>query len=234
MAPIIEEFQNGKKKIVFYGSHHSFDREEIEAIRKTIDEFKPEIVLVEYGYEKREFSSEEEAIEKGDDMGFCVYYTKKKGIKIGPNDPSPEKCIEHITEKFGKEIAFTFFMFRTLDGLSRGGKIHKESFFTNYAGYFRLNTKWKGFDYSYANFRKLFKKLTGEEYGEKNNYFKYYDPTMDFNKFNEISREENEFRDNFMIEYLRKMLKEHDKIFIIKGSGHLFSCFDKIEKLVLE
>ena len=92
----IEKFEKGKKKLVLIGVSHSNDSEQINKIKREIEKFNPDVILIEGEFEKAKFSSESEAILHGWEMGFVSYFARKRNILLEPNDPSDEECIKFI------------------------------------------------------------------------------------------------------------------------------------------
>jgi len=165
--------------LVFFGASHTQNLVEISKLIEAIRNFNPSIILIEGGFEKATFKSEEQAIKTGGEMGAVSFFAKTKGIILLPNDPDRKDELEFMTEKFGKDFTNLYFSLRE-------SKEHPD----------------------------------------------YFNPTLSINEFNTATRELNKFRDAFMINKIRLLIKENKKICVVKGSHHLLMNKDKIRKII--
>ncbi len=71
-----------------------------------------------------------------------------------------------------------------------------------------------------------------EDYVPNKNYSDYFNPTLKINLFSKISFELSEFRDNFMLNKIKKTLLKYNRLFIIKEVYHLHKNEEKIRRLL--
>jgi len=226
---IVEIFNKKGKKLTFFGSRHSADPKQIRAIRKSIVETKPEIILVESGYDRATYPTKKEAIQQGQECGYVAYLAKKRGIKIQSNDPSDKFIDEKVSLKYGKDITFLYSMLRII--IHTRKKINFDYYFKNSAGYYQYELQWKNFNCTYNNFKRIFIKEIKEEFDLNKNYFDYFDPTLDYNILNGVTRDINDIRKSYMLKLLKKLLKKYNNIFLIKGQSHLLFEKENIKKI---
>lgn len=216
-----KEFRIKNNFIIFFCVRHSKDREQIKSIRKEIDNFGRGVVLVEGSFHIPNFPNEEIAIQTGGEMGFASFYSKRKGLKVLSNDPSSREGIAFIVSEFGKDIAFLYFVLKEINQNLRLNKKTGKADLQRSIRIFKSNTNWKGFDYNPSHFMELFKEVVGKEYSFSTDYTDLFNPHCNRCKLNSVSRSESEFRDEFMIKVIKEVLKEHNRILIFKGKGHL-------------
>ncbi|MFC1682523.1 hypothetical protein ACFL0X_02815, partial [Nanoarchaeota archaeon] len=91
-----KDFISKKKHLRFFGSCHSKEKAHIDFLKKKLNEFKPTLILIEGGYEGAHFNTEEEALDKGIEMGFTSFYAKSNNIKLKGNDPHYTKQVSFL------------------------------------------------------------------------------------------------------------------------------------------
>ncbi len=210
--------------LIFFGVAHTKNLVEISKLIEAIREFNPDIILIEGGFEKATFRSEEEAIEKGGEMGAVSFFAKKNVINLLPNDPDQKDEFDFMIKEFGRDFTLLYFVLRN-------SNYRKQKIDQNVLNEIKNLTKWENFDFSLQNFKRIFFGIINESFDENKNYSDYFNPTLSINKLNSATQELNEFRDNFMVGKLKSLIKENKKIGIVKGSYHLFKNKDEIRKL---
>lgn len=203
---IYTEIASGEKKVFLLGSYHSDNREQLELIRRTIEEFNPDVVLVEGAFSEATFDSVEDSIKRGGEMGYASFISGKKSICVRSNDPLIMEAKKFLENKYGARCGELYFLLR---GFSSG--VGGED--------------WE-------RIRVLLGEVLNEDFHESKKYSEYFDPTISKNLFNKITRELNVFRDEYMLNEISRLLKKHSKIFVIKGDYHLESYFEKIRSVV--
>jgi len=225
----LKTFSNNNKKIIFIGSRHEKGINEIMSIKSIFDEFNPYISLVEDEFDIADFKTESEAINKGGDMGFISFLAKKRGIKVVSNDPRFEEEFSFIEKRYGRDLSFLYFFLRDRCSMIKSKTFTK--YLTDKEIIDYILKKVHYYNYSLDRVKKTFKELFNSEMEERD-YSAFFNPTLNINKFNEVTWELNEFRDDYMINKLRELLKENTKIFIIKGEHHLNKSKEKIQKMM--
>ena len=182
MASLIRTISRTGKQVIFLGTTHSIFPKNLAALKRAIFKYKPDVVLVESGRKFEAYKSESDSIKRDHEVGFCAYWANRIGALVLPNDPSRKRLINAVSRRYGKELAMVYFIAR--DSTPR--KIHKEIYYKNAIGWFREDTSWSGFDYSYSSFCNLLRKHFGSEHPTDTHDF--FNPCYDWHKFHEMSR----------------------------------------------
>jgi len=219
-----EKLRSGNKEILLIGSSHSDEKEYVSKIKNYFLDFNPDIVLVEGNFDIPEFSSEEDAVARGKDMGFVNYLSKFNDVPIYSNDPSFSSDINFVEDIYGKDVAFLYFFLRC----------HKYTDSFNLIDKIKSCVSWPDYDFSMENVKVLFNKIFDFEIDLERDYSSFFDPTLHENKFNDVSRKLNIFRDDYMINKLREIICDYDKIFIIKGDYHITTNMDRFRAVLNE
>ncbi len=206
---VIQIVSNSSKSIFLFGTKHSKDLRQLELIQDSIKKFGPDVVLIEGNFDKAAFNSEEEAIKSGKELGFASFYCKSNNIPMFSNDPLKREDRDYITRRYDKEISQLYFFIRSFSANQNIGK--------------NLIPK---------NVNLLTQKILKEKFNLKKDYSDYFNPTLEINLFNKISKELSSFRDSCMVNKTKLFLTKCDKIFLIKGDYHIKNCLDKIKLLV--
>ena len=228
----IEKFEKGQKEIIFFGSQHGRDISQILNIQEQIENLKPEIILIEGNYDKSIFSSKEEAISKGGELGFTSFLAKQKKIKLLSNDPSAKEDINFLSKKYGKGFSFLYFFLRNRDFYNQNLPMPKNKIEEITINNLTKESEGGNYDFTIENLKQIFLKIFGRKFNPNKDYSDYFNPTLPNNKFTIATRELTEFRDKFMLELIKKLLGKYDKFFIIKGEHHLKKTKEEIKKLI--
>lgn len=194
-----------ERRVFLLGSDHSKNPEQLKLIKYYIEKFNPDVVLLEGNFDRATFDSVEDSIKYGADMGYASFLSKKKSIRVESNDPPFVEDKKFIENRYGSEMGELYFLLRDIPGASDEGR---------------------------ERIKILLKQILNEDFDEKIDYLDYFDPTISKNLFNEITKELNVFRDEYMLSKISELLNECSKIFVIKGDYHLNSCFEEIRSVV--
>ena len=221
---LVEKFLGENFKIIFFGSIHGKDEKQTKGIKEIFSSFIPDIVLVEGNFENANFSSEEEAIQKGGELGFACFLAKSKNIIVKGNDPSNLDQINFLVKNYGKNFTFIYFILRDLSQ-TQNRELIKE-----FIEDFKDTTNWENFNYSYENLINNTKNTLIKEIKEIHK--DYFNPNLNISDFNEATKKLSEFRDNYLTNLLKNLINSYKKIFIIKGKSHLLKQKQEIAKLI--
>jgi uncharacterized protein YfkK (UPF0435 family) len=212
--------------LIFFGTSHTQDLDVIHKLIEKIKKFSPNVILIEGGFEKATFDSEEMAIKRGGEMGAVSFFAKNSKITLLPNDPDSTEEINFLSQKFGKDFAFLYFYLRN-SSFYKNQKINLDVL-----NEIKNTAKWENFDFSIQNIKNIFLNVINEPFIQDKDYSNYFNPTLSFNKLNLATRELNKFRDDFMISKLKSLIRNKDNICIVKGSYHLIKTKKAIKELI--
>jgi len=228
----VEKFENSKNIIIFFGSQHSKDKNQLIEIEKRIKDLQPNIILVEGNYNLANYKSKEESVLYGGEMGFVSYLAKNKKIKLLSNDPPEKRTIMFVTQKYGKDFCFLYSFMRNINHYLKDNKGKMNGLIEYTILKFKSNSNWDNYEYTFQNLKKIFKSLMEKDLDIYQDFSDYFNPNLSFSIFNKISRDLSEFRDSFTMNLLKEILIHNRKIFIIKGKSHLYKQKNKISSLL--
>ncbi|MEK7579076.1 MAG: hypothetical protein AAB460_00900 [Patescibacteria group bacterium] len=246
----IFELTSGNKRLVYFGSHHTNNPQDpmFEEIQTRFKELQPEIVYVEgmqeindhkeLAVEKRKDTTLEETIKDGENL-----YTLKLAIDAGVEFESPEpkqfEVIQHLLGKgFSGGDIFKEHMYSIIAQYQRhyakektleGCKKYLEPYFSR----FQKNSRWKLEDLERVK-QELFADLDLDA-------TKYRDQVVPNPRkeavqtiINQVSRNSSRFRDEYGLERIAEGLKNHDKLFVVYGSGHAVRLEPALRALLVQ
>lgn len=222
-----EEFKNNDKSILFIGTSHENNSSFFSFLKTECDNFKPEVILVEGGFENANFENEQEAIEKGLEMGMITYYLKSKNYPLLGNDPSFSEEINFLKKEYDLDLINTYFFLRSLSFYLEKQIIPKDKVEEEVLK--EINQKQQNLTLDTV---KNTLKTYDLEYNISTKYFDYFNPTIKGNIFNDMTRKLGEYRDSYMIEKLKNLLKKYNKILILKGEYHLKKSREAINEII--
>ncbi len=77
-----ETFTLKQKTVLFAGVDHTPDLQQIDEIRQVLVAFRPQVILVEGGFEDCVFESEDDAIQRGWEVGFVSHFAARTGARL--------------------------------------------------------------------------------------------------------------------------------------------------------
>ena len=213
-------FTGNGKKILFFGSQHSWNPKdpEMDQIKEIFKKFNPDLVLVE-ATKLTMPRSEREAILTHGEVGLIEYLARKRDIKVIPADPNEKQIVKKLLKKYSKEELVLYFILRTLDQYPKiGSKPKFETFLKSTIDYYRFLDP----NLSYESFKRIFQKILKKNFNPNflGKFTELFNPKKNLAITNAIARDESFLRDSYTINVLKKMFRRYDKILIVKGSGH--------------
>jgi hypothetical protein len=230
------EASNDAKKIVCFGSPHTSDPRDgvFEQIHETFEGTRPDIVYIEgWGVinkrkdivrQKMQGISLEEAKREGE--GF---FTLKLAADAGTDFESPEpdfrQEIDHsLNRGFAKRDIFAFYLYRSIAQYQRETSERSiedcKKYLIPFLETFQEESGWDSAEL-HALEREV---LTELDVQDEKKYQAQVDPIPWDGKpqtvLNEISRNSNRFRDEYIVDRIAEGLKQYDTLFVVYGSAH--------------
>jgi len=225
-------FSQKNKKILFFGSYHSWNPEdpEMDQIKKIFKKFNPTLVLVETT-KLISPKDEKKAILQHGETGLVQYLAQKNQIKAIPADPNKKLVIKKLAKKYSKDELVLYFLLRTLDQYP---KVKIKPKFNDFLKYVIKEYKKIFGHLSYQRFQRIFKKVLKKKFNPNSlgKLTELFNPEKNLTILNLIARDESFLRDSYTLSILKKMLKKFDRILIVKGIGHAKFFEENIPKIL--
>ncbi len=224
--PYVYEYSNNTKSILVFGSYHTSNPKDkvINNIESRFNLFEPDIVLYEGDGISFE-STADKSIHYYFEMGFVRYLCNKKQLLDMNLEPSSSSKYAYLLNKYSKHEVFLADLGSQIS-LLLNSNINKDSFdFEKKYNLYIKNYIDDGFpitdlekDISY--FYKIYKSFYGIEFNLRT--FDYTTVEIKYNStiLNKINQESAKYRDIYMLEKIKKLLSEYNRIYIQIGGRH--------------
>jgi hypothetical protein len=230
--------RNGEKQLFWFSGIHSNDPASpmFGDIQKEMTGFQPSYVLVEGGFDRIEYSSEDEAILDGE-SAYASHLARNLGFPVGNIEPTDGEINDRLLEEFSPREILSMYLFRQMvqsqreaknkdiqyeqmleeilhSGLTAGlpeidlGGGISAALVDPYAGYPVDQENWLDVD-AYS----VVYDQSGELYG--------------------IWKAANDFRNQHILILLADLYKHCDRIFIVMGFDHARDLSTQLEELVM-
>lgn len=224
--------KESNKEVLYYGSVHSNDTTDVmfNDIEKSFQEFMPEMVLIEGGYNSSSYSTKNEAIQNGE-MAFMSYLADQHNVEKQNIEPSGKYVDSLLLEKYSREQILTMYVLRQTHQYIKQIKHSDFSFSETIVDYVN-NVNKSHFDKQAEslNFEVIFKMveqetgiaITEDNWREKEVTIRRY-VFKEGSISNEIYNTVLDLRDMLAVEKIIKTLHMHNKVFVIMGNQHLIN-----------
>ncbi|WP_439506204.1 hypothetical protein [Sediminibacterium sp.] len=240
--PYIVEFTNGKKKIVFCGTMHLSKADLNNPLYKKIEAaffaFRPDVCVNEGGdISQKIYTSKKEAILSDGEIGLTKILADSLKLSCVNGDMNEAYEFKNLLQRYSTEEFIAYVVNERLMWELKGRKIFNQQdvekefnkFIQGYImtlGKVNLTETEQSFDFFKASFEKTVGRPFDINRPEPSNPF---DPK---GKFQEIGRVSKQIRDQNLIGTIDQLLDAYDKIFIVFGGWHLFTCKPGIEEII--
>lgn len=239
--PMKSHIVKGNKEIFYYGSVHSNDVNDpmFSDIEESFVTFKPDIVLIEGGYNMVEFKERKDAMLRGE-MAFVSYLSSLANVKKDNAEPSDSSINSILIGKYSMEKIFTMYILRQtfqLINQAKNCKIDLEKEIVSYANK-ELATRLfeDSSSLSFGDITRIVEKESGILLTSTNIMDKEVEIRRHlYKKGSETSKIHAEavaLRDAHTVRLAAKYLKDYNRIFIIMGNQHLMNQEDPLKKEV--
>lgn len=168
----------------------------------------------------------------------------EKNIQVFFPEPGFVEQVQYLEQKFKSEVIFGFFVLEAIDQFFRANKslellnieIQEEILWEKEKLF--LLPKWREFDFSENNFEQILKKTVNLDFEQLNPKIANtlidpikWDENQDWTIFNQISLDNDNFRNLFIAQQIKQKTQEHNKILVIYGGHHLYILQDFLQKI---
>lgn len=257
--PILKKFENESEKLWYFGVNHSYDSQDkmFATIESSFENFQPDLVILEgslkmnsltENYKKEILTKTKNQIitEKGE-FGLGLWLALKNSTTVFCPEPSFVEQVESLEKKFKKEEIFVSFVIEMADQYAKliNEKRTLQEYVEEEITWQKENIQslqsWQNFDFSYFNFLQNFEKITGFEFektlpelwNELVDPIPWEDKKYIWNILNEISKENCNFRDQFILTKTKEKIQIYNKILVIYGGSHLYVQEKALNKIIL-
>jgi hypothetical protein len=241
--PYILEFKSGKKHIVFCGTNHLEDNNDtgnimFKIIEKKFFEFMPTAVVNEGGdVSKKQYKSKSDAIIRDGEIGLSKVLSDQLLIPIINGDMPDSLEFRALLKRYSMADLIAYVSTeRCMWGFVGQGlkdTLELESQYNDFVqkyleqrGALKLNSTERSFAFYQSNYERLLKRPFSLESLEPTN------PFDSVSYFQTIGRASKEIRDQNLLKKIDKLLKVHDKVFIVFGGWHLLTCEPGLQQII--
>ncbi len=241
--PYIKEYKAGNKQIGFCGTIHLEDNSDtgnimFKTIEKKFFEFMPTVVVNEGGdVSKKQYKSKSEAIIRDGEIGLSKILSDQLLIPIINGDMPDSLEFRALLKKYSKADLITYISTERcmwgFVGLGIKDSVELEKQYAEFVqkylekrGALKLNEIERSFAYYKLNYQRLLKRPFSLETLEPTN------PFDSVSYFQTIGRASKEIRDQNLLNKIAKLLKVHDKVFVVFGGWHLLTCEPGLQQII--
>lgn len=237
--------QSGDGSLFYFGATHSNNpnNKMFLDIKKQFDEFEPDAVFIEGFLQLRtedrfkilEWAknlNEKELIHEAGESGYTIKLAIEKMIFVDSPEPKFQEEITYLQEEgFSKDEMFAYYMLRYIQQRTRIPEPRPsiEEYAASELKFLQKLTRWNDFDFSLSYFYKVANKIWGDDFdvnGSERELLSKIDPIpwedekLKQTAVNAVSRASGEFRDQYIVQEIDKVLQNHKRLFIVYGLSH--------------
>ena len=219
-TPYVLDLCAGGGRLLYFGAKHSFDARDVQMalIEEMWADVEPTVAFNEGG-DPPTLADRSEAIRLNGEAGLIRHLAAKHGVKIASLDPPKSKIAEHLQKRYPPEQVKLFFLLGAVQTHRRNPtepfETRMQRVFSNFA-----STRWlQGPPNSMTELQSTYRRYlpgTLEDLSDAS-----FDPQKSHTFLNEMSRQSNDFRDEFMVELLLRNLRNGDRVFAVVGASHV-------------
>lgn len=227
-VPYVFKIQKDKQVLIYFGANHTNNKNDpmFSKLDDQWNEFlknenKKKIVFLEGGHGKDKYIDLEQAIERHGEAGYVCHKANLQNIEIISPEPDTKYLMNQLANKYSKDkVIYNFAAAIFLQFNRQITKPNPKEYFERFMKRDCEVVGWK--IYSYEDLKEIHKNIFGTEFdpNDENHFYKNVAPNEFNSVINEISREEDIYRDISVIEKTIEYWKRGYSIFITYGSGH--------------
>ncbi|HET6842747.1 MAG TPA: hypothetical protein VFK06_13870 [Candidatus Angelobacter sp.] len=232
--PYVLRINSHKANLLYYGAAHTYkpDDPQLAEIEKLWAEFRPDIAFNEGGDPPIE-ASRDEAIRKSGEPGLIRFLANRDHIPVTSVDQSRAEEVAFLLKRFSSEQVKLFFVLRLVAQQTRN---HPEQPLEDelrrvlpiFAGTPGLNVP-PGTSEELA---MIYARNFPNHGSYKEASLSWFDPTKSENYLNEMARQLNLYRDQYMVNLIVRHVREGQRVFAVVGGSHLVMQEPAIRRLV--
>ena len=252
VLPAKIHFSNDLKELCYIAVNHTYNPEDaiFDLIEKAIEEFKPNLIMLEGGTKintrnSKQFAyfnkilnqSKIDIIRSGGEFGFSLQLALQKQIEVFCPEPEELEQVKHLLQSYNiQEIFVSLILEQAVQCFEQGYNLHDIEF----KQLIEKEIIWINLNIvEFLNFQKLdwedflveFRNITNENFAEcdmdfiveLNDPIPWKDKKCKWTITNQIAQEKCIFRDRFILNNLENKMKSCSKILMVYGGDHFYS-----------
>lgn len=227
---------SGEKAVFWFDVRHSNDPNDpmFKRIEDNFLKFKPDLILVEGGFNTFE-GSRDEAIIDGE-SAFATYLAKRNGVAVEDIEPPFSDQITYLQTKHQPESILAMYLIRQIN--SEQSMPIDTGF--DFERYLQEETQYlidNGLDVSLSSLENILsvvnsylpQKIDADTWKNVENLYRVYNQKGDslYPIYNDVYN----FRNIYLVELIREKLQDYDKIYIVMGGQHLLDTKSQLKEL---
>ena len=232
--PYVVRINSPRTKLVYYGASHTYspDDPQLIEIEKLWVEFHPELAFNEGGNPPIE-KSRDDAVKKYGEPGLIRFLAHRDHVPVTSIDQSRAEEVAFLLKRFSPERVKLFFILRVVAQQIQNHP--NDSLEDELKRVFAIFNDTPGLNVTPASIVELETSYTrtfpnGGDY--KKASLSWFDPVKSENFLNEISRQLNIYRDQYMVALIARHVMEGQRVFAVVGGTHVVMQESALRKLL--
>jgi hypothetical protein len=234
---LLNIYTSGGGCLLYFGARHSNDSndQQFSEIEYLWNQFKPDIAFNEGGDPPVE-KTREEAISKAGEPGLVRFLSARDKIPVRSLDPDRSELVTVLRKRYSAEQIKLFYLLGQMTEYQRiiGGDESRDEHIQKTINI--LNSV-PGLDVQPKSMSEI-ESVFARSYPGQGSYRdarpSWFDPNLTGNVFNAISRDNNDFRDRYMLNLIVRTVDEKKRVFAVVGASHVVMQEKAIREMLKE
>ena len=210
------------ENLLYYGARHTYkpDDPQIAEIQKLWADFHPDIAMNEGGNPPPAATIEETVTQSGE-AGLIRFLARRDDVPIVSIDPSRAEETAYLSKRYSREQIKMFNLVRTVaQQIQNHDPAKVDDELARVLDIYNATPGLGGSPTTVAEFVQIYRHYFPDgDY--KSAKISWFDPMKEETLFNGMARVGSEYRDRYMVEMLRRHLREGERVFAVVGGTHV-------------
>jgi hypothetical protein len=230
-VPYVLDICAADSRLLYFGAQHSFKPDDVQValIEAMWADVEPTVAFNEGG-DPPTLEDRAAAVRLNGEAGLVRHLAWKHRVKVASLDPPRSKVAEQLRKSYSSEQVKLFFL---LGAVQTHRRNPTEPFETRMERVFSIfaKTKWlEAPPNTLAELETVYRRYLPGTVADLSE--EWFDPQKSETFLNAMSREANDFRDEFMVQLLVDHIRKRDRIFAVVGASHVVRQEDAIRAAV--
>lgn len=251
ILPIFRKFQTKMKSLLYCGVNHTFDPTDtlFTTLKKEIREYNPDLIILEGGtkinsdnpkrlsyFESIKKKSGKELIQSKGEFGFTLKIAIKNDFEVFCPEPEFKEQINFLLKSYNQGQVFVNQILQmAVQFYSMDEDTDIKSYLTDEIEWQKSelsdDINWNKFNFTWDNFLIQFNQQFEVSFlnckpnfiNEINDPIPWSTKDYKWTQNNQITQDECNFRDNFILNKIQKKSKIYSKILVVYGGSHYYA-----------